>query len=475
MTQFVNPDLIHGVDISSYDGDVEWNTLAKTKNFAFIRVSHGTLPDTAFQTNWAGAKSSGMIRGPYHYFRPDQDAQQQLTNFINAVGRLELGDLAPVIDVEEPSLWNKIAQKDRVGLIVNWLEGVERAFGIVPYVYLSPSFITDVLGVENVQPLAKYKLWIANYNVRQPTIPQPWRAWSFRQYDAKGVVAGIPNDNNCDLDVFFGTKDQLAAEGTQSAHVLYQDQAAQRVGESFAVQGCDISSYQEDVDWSKVATTKKFAFIRVSHGTATKDEKFQQNWRLAKENGVIRGAYHYFRPDEDFQEQVDFFISSIGRLEIGDLPPVLDLEEPERWKGIAQKDRVPLILRFLDALERAFGVVPFVYTSASFITQVIGVQNAKPLARYRLWVANYRVQQPRIPAPWTDWLIWQYSDKGRTPGVVTGDCDLDAFNGSLDELKALTVQTLYERSSGKAHGNRHRHHHCHHAHRCHCHCHCQCH
>ena len=340
---------------------------------------------------------------------------------------------------------------------MKWLEAMEQTFGVVPYVYLSPSFIADVLGVENVQGLSKYKLWVANYNVSQPKIPVPWQTWRFWQYDDKGVVAGIPKGDLCDLDVFSGSLEDLLGHTVQAAHVQYQEEQAQRVGSSYSVQGCDISSYQDDVDWAKVATVKKFAFIRVSHGTTTKDEKFQRNWRLAKESGVIRGAYHYFQPDQDFQEQVDYFISSIGRLSVGDLPPVLDLEEPELWEQIPQKERVPLVLKFLDALEHAFGVVPFVYTSERFVNEVLGVANVAPLKRYRLWIARYRVAQPSIPEPWTSWLVWQYSNTGRTPGVVTGDCDLDAFNGTLDELKALTVQSVLTRPAKRSKRRHQRH------------------
>ncbi len=41
-----------------------------------------------------------------------------------------------------------------------------------------------------------------------------------------------------------------------------------------------------------------------------------------------------------------------------------------------------------------------------------------------------------MPTPWTAWSLWQYSDTGSVPGV-SGDNDLDTFNGTLAQLQAL--------------------------------------
>jgi lysozyme len=100
---------------------------------------------------------------------------------------------------------------------------------------------------------------------------------------------------------------------------------------------------------------------------------------------------------------------------------------------------VPLALKFLETLEKAFpGVVPFVYMSPSFV-DTLGSEFVEPLKKYDLWTANYRVAHPTIPLPWDTFKFWQYSDKGKINGV-NADIDLDAFNGTLEELKALTVQ-----------------------------------
>ena len=61
--------------------------------------------------------------------------------------------------------------------------------------------------------------------------------------------------------------------------------------------GIDVSYYQGTIDWTRVAAAGvKFAFIRLSDGTGSKDSKFATNWPKAKAAGSIRGAYQYSVP-----------------------------------------------------------------------------------------------------------------------------------------------------------------------------------
>lgn len=422
--------LIQGVDTSSYDGNVDWMKVAETKKFAWLRVSHGLEHDKTFAQMWPLARAAGVIRGAYHYFLPNQPLQPQIDYFIQTIGKLEPGDLPPCLDLEEPEAWASIPKNQRVPLILKFLNALEKAFGITPFVYMSPNFVESVLGTANAAPLKRYPLWIANYRVPQPKVPAPWTDWLFWQFEAKGTVPGIPNDGDCDLDVFCGSMDQLMA-------LTFQRITEHQVMEAASdyVQGIDVSTYQLDIDWDKVAKAKKkFAFIRVSHGLAIQDDKFQYNWRRAREVGVIRGPYHYFDPREDVDAQITYFINTIGSLQPGDFAPVLDCEDPNAWAHIEQRDRVPLIIKVMDRIEKAFGVTPELYGSPNFFTEVLGSQYIAPLGKYNLWIANYRVPAPSVPRAWSDWTFWQYSDKGKVTGI-NADVDLDAYNGTLEQLK----------------------------------------
>src|SRR5690242_4540926 len=76
------------------------------------------------------------------------------------------------------------------------------------------------------------------------------------------------------------------------------------------VKGIDVSYYQGSINWNAVKNDGvKFAFIRVSDGTGYIDSKFSSNWSGAKNAGILRGAYQFFRSDEDPIRQADILIN----------------------------------------------------------------------------------------------------------------------------------------------------------------------
>lgn len=206
------------------------------------------------------------------------------------------------------------------------------------------------------------------------------------------------------------------------------------------LRGIDVSVYQGSINWSKVAQAGvKFAIIRASHGI-TSDDTFASNWLGAKNAKVVRGAYHYFSPTDDVQAQVDLFVKQVGKLVPGDLQPVLDIEDPDAWSSIAKSDRLPLVLKWLQLVQKTLGVQPMIYCSLNFIGEVF--DDATALGEYPLWIAYYEPVEdnnPPIPGVWKVWEIWQWSDKTSVAGIV-GAVDGDWFNGTLRAMSRLRVK-----------------------------------
>ena len=98
-----NPDQweVFGVDVSSYQGEVDWSALASQGvDFAFIKATEGSLlQDRQFAANWAGAAAAGVRAGAYHFLSYDSPGDTQADNFISAVPVTE-GALPPVVDIE---------------------------------------------------------------------------------------------------------------------------------------------------------------------------------------------------------------------------------------------------------------------------------------------------------------------------------------------------------------------------------------
>ena len=132
--------------------------------------------------------------------------------------------------------------------------------------------------------------------------------------------------------------------------------------------------------------------------------------------------------------QADLFVGTLGELQPGDLPPVLDLEGTAGWVGIPPASRAPLALQMLEAIENSLRVTPIVYMSPWFATDMLNSTAA--LARFPIWIAQYtEAQSPKVPKPWNTWTFWQHSQGGKVPGI-SGLLDLDRrFQGSIEDLK----------------------------------------
>lgn len=202
--------------------------------------------------------------------------------------------------------------------------------------------------------------------------------------------------------------------------------------------GIDVSHYQQAVDWTAVAGFGiRFCFIKATEGISGVDPKFASNWQAAARQGLARGAYHFFHPNLPVTAQAGLFLRTVNQLQPGDLAPVLDLEAPEEWANIPAAGRAALAVSWLETVGSRLGSTPIIYLSPAFMTEVLN--NAPVLARYRVWLAEYTTAQaPTIPRPWTAWTFWQYNRAGSVPGI-SRNVDLNWFNGTLDDLKALTV------------------------------------
>lgn len=200
--------------------------------------------------------------------------------------------------------------------------------------------------------------------------------------------------------------------------------------------GIDVSAWQETVDWTKVKNAGiDFAFIRVSDGLGYVDAYFPANWAGAKQAGIVRGAYQFVRFDEDIIAQADLLVAKVGTLGETDLPPVIDVESTDGQSPavIAQK-----VGQWIERVEQKTGKRPIIYTGKYFWNDNVG---SSAFADDPLWIPQYGPVCPDLPDPWTTWAFFQTSDKGSVPGV-SGNCDVNLFNGDMAALLALARGTV---------------------------------
>lgn len=192
--------------------------------------------------------------------------------------------------------------------------------------------------------------------------------------------------------------------------------------------GFDVSEYQSEIDWEQTyhideSFELSFVFIRATAGKNKTDKRFKENWKASKERELIRGAYHYYRPNENSIAQAENFIKNV-KLEKGDLPPVLDIEKLPKSQSI---DSLKVGLRrWLKKVEKHYKVKPIIYSGESYYTDFL----KEEFSDYPLWIANYNFWRNHLE---DDWLFWQFTEKAQIQGIE-GMVDVNVFNGNKNKL-----------------------------------------
>jgi lysozyme len=198
-----------------------------------------------------------------------------------------------------------------------------------------------------------------------------------------------------------------------------------RIPVKYPIHGIDVSSYQGMIDWQKVKQMHQdsvrinFAYIKATEGMLLTDPYFLHNWRACRRVGIIRGAYHYFRPKADGKMQANFFLANV-KIQKGNLPPVVDVEE---LNGVAPEKMRKELNDFLTEVTLKTKTRPIIYSSLKFYyDNLAGYYN-----NYHFWLSNF--DHPDLAVmPGTDWKFWQHSNRARVSGILHG-VDFDVFNG----------------------------------------------
>ncbi len=204
------------------------------------------------------------------------------------------------------------------------------------------------------------------------------------------------------------------------------------------VHGIDVSVWQGAIDWPTArASGVNFAFLKATEGGDRFDAGFTQNWAAARAAGVPRGAYHFFYHCRPAIEQARWFIAHVPN-DPAALPPVLDMEWNAHSPTCPGRRPAAEVRReariFLDAITRAYGKRPVLYTTVDFYAD----NDLWQLKGVDFWLRS-TAKHPSDSFPGQHWLIWQYTATGQVPGIA-GPVDLNAFAGSRASFAAWVAR-----------------------------------
>lgn len=211
---------IHGIDISHYQGVIDWETLRNQGmidkcpiRFVMIKATEGASRiDPQFKSNFSQALDYGFTRGAYHFYSIHSTAKAQADFFIKNV-ELKRGDLPPVLDVEHKP--ESQTNEQFKASVLEWLNIVEERYGVKPIIYTYYKFKMKYLSDEVFD---QYPYWIAHYYVDSVEYQGEWKFWQHtdvgRLPGIKGYVDfNIYNGSYYDLrQLTIGSKETIGVE-----------------------------------------------------------------------------------------------------------------------------------------------------------------------------------------------------------------------------------------------------------------------
>ena len=198
---------VRGVDVSAYQGDIDWNALAKQNiSFAFIKATEGSsFVDKHFSRNWQQAVRTNLKIGAYHFFSFDSSGLTQAENFIRTVPDAQ-GTLPPVVDFEfyadkEKNIPDINSARENLNIL---LDKLTQHYHKKPIIYATMK--TYDLYIKGSYP--DYPIWIRDV-LKTPKLPDN-RLWTFWQYSDRGRLKGYTGQEKfIDLNVFYSSIENL--------------------------------------------------------------------------------------------------------------------------------------------------------------------------------------------------------------------------------------------------------------------------
>ena len=191
-----------GVDVSHWEGSIDWKVAAPTIGFAYYKCTDGVrFVDDQFANNQRGCNQAGLAHAPYHYYQPALDPIAQAEHFIHTAGK---DYKRYILDVEAPEREEGITRK-----LQAFLERVEQLTAIKPAIYTSAGYWNEFIHPKPAWS-KDYDLIVAHYTqAHQPILPVGWKTWRIWQFSDYWSFPGC--DELADGNWFNGNTEQCKA------------------------------------------------------------------------------------------------------------------------------------------------------------------------------------------------------------------------------------------------------------------------
>jgi lysozyme len=196
---------VRGVDVSAYQGEIDWLALSQSISFAFIKATEGSsFVDSCFEYNYEQAHNADILVGVYHFFSFESSGTTQAQHFIRTVG--DLDGLPPAVDVEFYKN-HSVTTSDKTAVIAqltSFVSEIQKYYGVAPIIYATEeSYAAFISG-----QFLDCPIWIRNVIGKPKKLDG--REFTFWQYSNRHHLSAYTGEEYfIDMNVFNGNESEF--------------------------------------------------------------------------------------------------------------------------------------------------------------------------------------------------------------------------------------------------------------------------
>lgn len=202
--------ITRGMDVSEWQGKINWKEAKKDLDFAFVRISYGTRHlDDYYAYNMTEAEAADVPVGTYVYSLAKTN-KEALAEAQLAIRQMQGHKVSyPVaFDLEDEATLGTLTRKEISQIALTFCDEIRKA-GYTPILYMNLNWYNNFVDW-NVLEGSGLDVWIASYGdtILAPSASKyKYTIWQCTAGDevpgmisTKKLISGVPKENNVDLN-----------------------------------------------------------------------------------------------------------------------------------------------------------------------------------------------------------------------------------------------------------------------------------
>lgn len=263
-----------GIDVSSYQGNINWDVVKNHIDFAILRVGFGqynSQKDKFFERNYEECRRLGIPVGIYHYsYAKNVDQARKEANLVLSWLKGKEIQLPVYYDIEDNSQIG-LGKEINTNMCFAFCEVIEKA-GLWAGVYANKSWFTSLLDGDKLGK--RFTCWLAQYHT-EPTYKGKFDIW---QNTSSARLPGITANT---VDTNYMYRDLIAEIGNKTSATEVKVEETKEIVQAQPVQN-------NELNYKKFVSTNNIVYTNAQDANNKKNGKYLSTAHRNKTMKIVK-------------------------------------------------------------------------------------------------------------------------------------------------------------------------------------------